>query len=360
MLLADPAVRSVAIVRLRVGLGDLLCGVPALRALRRARPDLHVALVTWAEMAPVVEREAAYVDELVPFPGYPGIPERPVDADGWAAFAGAAERFDVAVQAYGDNLAANEVCARSGAGALAGFWPTAAAGDPPLHHLRYPRHLHEVERHLRLVELLGVPVGDDPAERALEFPVLPGDEALDADLRGRHGLMPGTYVVLHPGATSPSRRWPVERFAAVADALAADGLRVVVTGVPAERDVTGAVVRAARSGPLDLTGATGLGGFAQLLRSAALVVANDTGTAHLAAAVGTPSVTVFLAGDPVRWAHDPARHPVARVDVGCNPCPHLVCPIDHRCATWLPVSLVLAHARSLLGATPRPVPLPTA
>jgi ADP-heptose:LPS heptosyltransferase len=349
VLLADPAVRSVAIVRLRVGLGDLLCGVPALRALRRARPDLHVTLVTWAEMAPVVDRARAHVDRLLPFPGYPGIPERPVDAAGWEPFLREAGRFDVAVQAYGDNVAANDVCARLDAGTVAGFWPTAAPGEPPAWHLGYPRDLHEVERHLRLMALLGVPVGDDPAERALEFPVLPDDEGADADLRARHGLEPGSYAVLHPGATSPSRRWPPERFAALADALAADGLRVVVTGVPGEREVTAAVLRHARSAPLDLTAATGLGGFALLLRSAALVVANDTGTAHLAAAVGTPSVTVFLAGDPVRWAHDPARHPVARVDVGCNPCPHLVCPIDHRCATRLPVSLVLDHARAALS-----------
>lgn len=357
MLLADPAVRRVAIVRLRVGLGDLLCGVPALRALRRARPDLHVALVTWREMAPVVDRMSAYVDELLPFPGFPGIPERPVDAAGWVPFLEAAGGFDLAVQAYGDNVAANEVCARLGAGSVAGFWPTGAAGPPPGLHLRYPRHLHEIDRHLRLVELLGVPAG---ADRALEFPVSAADEQADAELRSRHGLEPGGYAVLHPGATSPSRRWPPEHFAAVADALAADGLRVVVSGVAAEREVTAQLLRHARSAPLDLTGATGLGGFALLLRSAAVVVANDTGTGHLAAAVGAPSVTVFLAGDPVRWAHDPALHPVARVDVGCNPCPHLVCPIDHRCATRLPVSLVLSHARSALSAPRRPAPVPTA
>ena len=67
--LVDPAVRRVALVRLRVGLGDLLCSLPALRRLRAARPDLRVGLVTWPETAEVVARMGEAVDELMPFPG---------------------------------------------------------------------------------------------------------------------------------------------------------------------------------------------------------------------------------------------------------------------------------------------------
>jgi ADP-heptose:LPS heptosyltransferase len=345
--LADPAVRTVAVVRLRVGLGDLLCTVPALRALRAARPDLHVTLVTWAEVAPVVERMSAYVDRLLAFPGYPGIPERTPDAGGWQPFLREAGPFDLALQAYGDNPAANEVCARLDATAVGGFWPTAAASEPPRGHLRYPHEIHEIDRHLRLMAHLGLSVGDEPAVRALEFGVRPEDEAEDADLRTRHGLAAGSYVVVHPGATSPSRRWPAERFAAVADDIAARGLRVVVTGVTAEREVTADVVRRARSRPLDLTGVTSLGGLALLLRSAAVVVANDTGTAHLAAAVRTPSVTVYLSGDPAlvvpRW---PApRGPRAR---GLQPVP--APQLSHRLPLprRLSVQAVLAHVDALL------------
>ena len=71
-----PEPHAVAVVRLRVGLGDLLCGVPALRALRARLPRTHIALVTYAEMAPVVARWPRYVDELLAFPGHPGIPAR--------------------------------------------------------------------------------------------------------------------------------------------------------------------------------------------------------------------------------------------------------------------------------------------
>jgi ADP-heptose:LPS heptosyltransferase len=133
----------------------------------------------------------------------------------------------------------------------------------------------------------------------------------------------------------------VERFARVADGLAERGWHVGVTGVPSEAALVGEVRAAMRAPSTDLCGRTSLGGFAALLRDAERLVSNDTGAAHLAAAVDTPSVTVFLAGDPVRWAH-PAPHAVARVQVECNPCPHLVCPIDHRCAQRLGVADVLA------------------
>lgn len=345
--LADPAVRSVLLVRLRVGLGDLVCTFPALTALRAARPDLHVALVTWPETAGVVARAA--VDELVPFPGVEGIPERRPDGsfESWRA-AVAARRFDLALQVYGDNPAANVVTASTGARLVGGFAPTRGGLrlDPAL-HVAYPHHLHEVDRHLSLFEHLGLPRG---ADRALRWPVSQQDEHGARAL----GLQPGRYVVLHPGATSPSRLWPVDRFAAVGDALAGDGLQVVVGGVPAEAATTARVVAAMRAGAVDLTGRTTLGEYAVLLRDAAVVVSNDTGTAHLTAAVGGRTVTVFLSGDPVRWRHAPHLQTVVREDVGCNPCPHLVCPIDHRCATRISAARVVAAARALAGTPPTP------
>nr|WP_231839644.1 glycosyltransferase family 9 protein [Blastococcus saxobsidens] len=154
---------------------------------------------------------------------------------------------------------------------------------------------------------------------------------------------------MHAGASSPTRRWPAARYAAVGDALAADGWDVVLTGVPGERDIS-AAVRARMTAPVtDLTGATSLGGLAALLRDCAALIGNDTGSAHLAAAVGARSVTVFLPGDPVRWAHRGPRHRAVVADVGCAPCPHLVCPIDFRCAASVRPAAVLAAVHEVLG-----------
>ena len=345
--LADPGTRRLAIVRLRVGLGDLLASVPALRALRAARPDLEVVLVTWAEMAPVVDRMAAYVDELLDFPGWPGIPERAPRPERLPGFLAETRRrrFDLAVQAYGGQPAANQATERLGARRSAGFF-TPGGWDPDLAtHLPYPHREREVRRHLLLFEFLGVPPGDE----ALEFPLWPEDHERLAALRARHGLEPGGYACLHPGATAASRRWPPERFAAVGDALAARGLRVVLTGVPGEEPVTAAVAERMRAGHLDLAGRTTLGSFAALLASAALLVGNDSGPAQLAAAVGTPAVTVFLAGDPRRWAPpDTARYRAVLAGAPCQPCGHQVCPIDFRCANGLPADRVAAEAEALL------------
>ena len=231
---------------------------------------------------------APWVDELVPFPGAEGIPERPPDGTlpAWLAEQ-RARGWDLALQAYGDNPAANAVSGAVGARLSGGFAPTTSTGLDPALHLPYPHALHEVERHLRLLEHLGLPTG---ASRALEWPLTAQEEAEAAAL----GL--GHYAVLHPGATSASRRWPVERFAAVARGLAGAGLTVAVGGVPSERATTAALIAAAGVPVVDLTGRTSLGAYAALLRDAAVTVANDTGTAHLSAAVGGRVVTLFLSG----------------------------------------------------------------
>jgi ADP-heptose:LPS heptosyltransferase len=263
-----------------------------------------------------------------------------VDHPALPAFLAAARarEFDLALQCYGANPAANAAAAALGAQAVGGFLVAGTLDGADLAlHLPYPHHRHEIDRHLDLMAHLGAPA----AGRALEFPLTGEDEAEAAAL----GLEP-PYALVHPGATSASRRWPAERFAAVAAALAARGLRVAVTGTASERGLTAAV---AGDAALDLGGRTSLGGLAALLRGAKLLVASDTGAVHLAAAVGTPSVAVFLSGDPVRWAH-PAPHRIARVQVECNPCPHLTCPIDHRCAQRLHPGHVVAGAAALLEA----------
>lgn len=338
--------RRVAIVRLRTGLGDLLASVPALRAMRRARPDLHVTLISYPEVAGIVARQRSYVDEFLPFPGHPDIPERPAPAAAqWQEFLAAAHarRFDLALQMYGALPAANAVTAELGARLVGGFVTPGRWSARLDTHLPYPPFAHEIDRHLRLAEFLGAPA----CGRQLEFPVEDADRAELAAATERTGATPALerpFAIVHPGATAASRRWPADRFAAVADALVARGLGVVLTGVGAERDLVARVRRLMRAPAVDLCGQTGLGGLAALVTRAQVVVSNDTGIVQIAVALATPTATVYLAGDAARWrGADTDRHRVAAVDVGCNPCGLLDCPIDFRCATWLSPEQVLAE-----------------
>jgi ADP-heptose:LPS heptosyltransferase len=148
--------------------------------------------------------------------------------------------------------------------------------------------LPEPERALSLGRAAGfdLPDGDD-GRLAVRRPLPPAEHS------------PG-YVVLHPGASVPARAWPAERCAEAVEALADAGHRVLVTGGPAERELTAFV--AGRRG-VDLGGATTLAQMAALLDGAAAVVVGNTGPAHLAAAVGTPVVSLFSPVVPAeRWA----------------------------------------------------------
>lgn len=170
--------------------------------------------------------------------------------------------------------------------------------------------------------------------RAAGFDLPPGD---DGRLEVRRPLPavelePG-YVVLHPGASVPARAWPAQRCAEAVEALADAGHRVLVTGGPAERQLTAFV--AGRRG-VDLGGATTLGEMAALLDGAAAVVVGNTGPAHLAAAVGTPVVSLFAPVVPAaRWA--PYGVPTVVLgdqDAACRGTRARECPVPgHPCLT---------------------------
>jgi ADP-heptose:LPS heptosyltransferase len=158
-------------------------------------------------------------------------------------------------------------------------------------------------------------------------------------------------VVVHPGARLPSRRWPVERFAQVASGLAAEGWPVLITGSPAEAEVTGALAAMLGKSACDLTGKTTLGGLAALVADARLLVCNDTGLAHVASAVRTPAVIVASGSEVARWAPlNRGLHPVLHDDPPCRPCVHAVCPTGHECARAITAEQVQRAVRSQLMA----------
>jgi ADP-heptose:LPS heptosyltransferase len=343
--LGTPA--SIAVLR-ALQLGDMLCAVPALRALRRAYPRARITLIGLPWARAFTERYCHYLDDFLEFPGYPGLPERAHDASAVAAFLATAQarQFDLALQLHGNGRIVNPLTQRLGARKSAGFrLPHGYCPDPGL-FLPWQAAEHEVVRYVRLLSELGVPAQG----LELEFPLSGEDRTqFEAIARG-HALQAGRFVCLHAGSQLPSRRWPAKRFAAVGDAFSRRGYRVALTGTGSESALTRSVAAAMRMPSIDLAGATSLGALAMLIGQAAAVVCNDTGISHMAAALGTPSVVVSCGADPARWAPlDRERHRVLFRDVECRPCAYQVCPFGHPCATGVSVQAVLAAAQELPG-----------
>jgi ADP-heptose:LPS heptosyltransferase len=327
-------------------LGDMLCSVPALRALRRAVPHAHIALVGLPWAAAFVDRYAGLLDELIVFPGAVGFPEQREDDAVLPAFTSAlrARRFDLALQLHGSGGVANDLVGRFGARALAGFVQPGETRSGCF--IAWPDTLPEPHRYLALTDALGAPA----EAAALSFALTPQDQAEYADLAAAFRLAPERLVLVHPGAQLPSRRWPAERFAAVADALAGDGWQIAVTGTAGEARLTARVLGSMNAPALHLAGATSLGSLAALVRRARLVVCNDTGISHIAAAMRTPSTVIASGSDTRRWAPlDSERHRVLADYPSCRPCAFRVCPYEHECALNIGVPQVLDAARAQLA-----------
>ena len=296
MLTATP--NRIVLVR-ALQLGDMLCAVPALRALRSTFPGAEITLVglPWAES--FVDRFDRYLDGFLELPGWPGLPEVPPRIDEIPGFLAEAQRrrFDLAIQLHGNGRITNPLTLLLGANVTAGFFEPGERCPDPEHFIAYPDGEHEVEVLLRLVEFLGAPRRGDH----LEFPVRADDAEELAAIAGADELEPGTYVCVHPGGRQAEARWPPELFAAVADELARRGDRVVVTGTDAELEIVDRVVANMEMDPLVLAGRTSFGALAALLSGSRLLVSNDTGVVHLAAALAVPTVVVFRENMVARW-----------------------------------------------------------
>ncbi|SSW67132.1 ADP-heptose--LPS heptosyltransferase 2 [Achromobacter veterisilvae] len=328
-------------------LGDLLCAVPALRALRLAFPRAHIALIGLAGASEFRNRFDAYVDELIEFPGAAGFPEQAARPQELPAFFRRMRlrRFDAALQMHGSGGLSNLLVEQLGARGWGGFVPNVGAEIPGL-RLAWPESLPEPRRYLALLHHLGVKTGDD----RLEFPCTQADRRDAERLLREHSLDPARLVLMHAGARLPSRRWPLERYAEVAHALSRQGWQVALTGTGVERSMTAELRRLSRLPLADLCGATTLGSLAALVRECRLLVCNDTGISHVAAAVGASSVVVACGSDAARWAPlDRRRHIVLAADAPCRPCAFETCPIGHPCALAVTVPQVLAQAQGQLG-----------
>lgn len=353
-----PGVERIAVLRANA-LGDFIFVLPALDALRATYPEAELVLLGAPWHAELWRGRPGPVDRVLVVPPGRGIRE-PTPGEVLrdpADFLASArrERFDLALQLHGGGANSNPLMAALGARVTAGL---RAEDAPPLDRwLRYVYYQPEVMRYLEAVALVG-------ATPTTVVPTLAVTAADRAEAYQVLGEPTRPRVTLHPGATDTRRRWPAERFGAVARELVAQGYEVLVTGTPAERDVVRAVVTAAGVPVRPLVGALSLSGLIGCYAGCELVVSNDTGPLHLAAAVGTPTVGIFWIGNlvncatPLRGRHRPIASwtihcPVCGVD--CTPGVYPDRPGDGECphresfVTDVPVVEVVAAAAELIG-----------
>ncbi|HJV85989.1 MAG TPA: glycosyltransferase family 9 protein [Noviherbaspirillum sp.] len=324
-------IRKLAVFR-ALQLGDMLCAVPALRALRAWLPDTHITLVGLPWAAQFASRFHAYIDDFIAFPGHPQFPEQPVRKEQVLDFyrVMTASGFDLALQLHGSGDISNGIVAAFGARAVAGY-ATEDSNTPHGFFVRYPDSGPEPLRLLNLANAIGAP----PAGVHLEFPVTAADEAelrdsAVADIAD--GLEPGSYLCIHPGARLRNKCWAPQRFAEVADRLADESsLRIVLTGSGQEADLTSAVASHMHNPAVNAAAPISIGAMAALMRKGRLLISNDTGVSHIAAGLRLPSVVIFTIADMSRWAPlDQGLHRCLRDPEGAQ------------------VDAVVEHARALL------------
>lgn len=290
-------IKKIAIFR-ALQLGDMLCAIPAIRALRNAYPHAEITLLglPWAKT--LTARFPDYIDRFIHFPGYPGLPEQEFDSKAFLAFLACVqeEQFDLVLQMQGNGSIVNPMVELFGAKYTAGFClPDDYYPDNGL-FLQYPEGIHETERHLKLMEHLGIKsFGLD-----MEFPLF--DKDYEEYKQAKLPIQPNRYVCIHPGSRGAWRQWPPRYFAMLADHCKENGLDIVITGTKEEMPIVNEVVDAMQYDAIIAAGKTTMGAVGVLIKNAALLISNCTGVSHIAAALKKPSIIISMDGAPERWA----------------------------------------------------------
>jgi ADP-heptose:LPS heptosyltransferase len=286
-----PDVRKIAILRANA-LGDFIFILPAVHALRAAYSQAEIVLLGKMWHAGFVLGHVPDIDRVVVVPAYPGVSEPEAASANQAQldafFAGMqAEKFDLAFQMQGGGRNSNPFIRRLEARYSVGSrTPDAEKLDVSVPYRFYQ---NEVLRHLELVSYAG----------AATTELVPRIFVTAAGVAEAQRLTSSTdnYVVMHPGATDPRRRWPAEKFAGVARYFLNKGQTVYVTGIADEREAVERVVSLTEGRAINACDVLSLGGLTGLLSGARLMVSNDTGPLHLARAVGCPTVGIYWCGN---------------------------------------------------------------
>lgn len=313
------AVRRVLVVRLR-SIGDTVLATPSLHALKRFLPGARIDVLLEDWVALLLEGSEE-VDRVLT------VERKSTASRLLVARRLRAENYDVVYNLHGGSTAALLTRA-TGARHRVGFADYAYAAlhnhaAPPSSALWGREKTHSVEQQLALLGWTGVPVTDRPATR---LAVTTKASASVARRLVEAGVDESdAFVLIHPAAAFDTKTWAAENFARVVESLAARGLKAVVVAAPNEAKVVADVRGHARTPLVSFTDLS-LPEITALAARSSLFVGNDSGVAHIAAAVGVPQVVVFGSSNVAHWrpwARAPAE--VVREEMPCAPCPGYTC-----------------------------------
>jgi len=340
--------------------GDAVMATPALRALRELYPSAHISYLLRRYVKPIYTG-MPWCDRLIT---YRTGRTRAKTGKGMLDLAGRlrAARFDLAVL-LPNSFKTALLCKLARIPRVVGYerdgrsflltdklLPAKEKGKfIPSPIIRYymglAHYLGSRSRNLEM-QLFVTPSEKASAQRVLERAGL--DPSLERP--GRNGG--GPLVMLNPGAQyGAAKCWLPEHFAQVADRLVDEcGATILISGAPRERRVLDAVHRNMRHAAVDLvTKGMDLGSLKEIVRRCDLMITNDTGPRHIAAAFGVPVVTIFGPTHPEWTEINFAQERKISVPVFCGPCQKKVCPLDHRCMTRVSPAMVYEQAAGLLG-----------
>ena len=337
------------LVRCPNPVGDAVMATPALRALRRAQPAAHIAVLGLPHHRDLL-RGLATIDEFV------SIPDKRLRTTLARTRALRRQRYDWAVLLPDSPRAALDAF-------LAGIPRRVGYARDPLRRLLLSEALAPpseagqrvpismIERYLRITRWLGCSDAGDALELVVDANAA---RAVGEELASRGVASDEPLLLVTPGASfGPSKLWPPEHFARACDEIERRlGLLPVIVPAPSPDEIAVARDVAAHAKGRHLLLDEGPGDLAFLVALVArsrLVLTNDTGPRHIAVALDRPAVVLMGPNDPRHTAHLLERQRVLREDVPCSPCHLKVCPIDHRCMTRLVPERAVAAAEELLS-----------
>ncbi|MCM8780671.1 MAG: lipopolysaccharide heptosyltransferase II [Candidatus Omnitrophica bacterium] len=342
-----PLYRRILIVRTD-RIGDVVLSTPVIKALRDSYPDAYIAMMVSAHAKPILDGNP-YLDKVIVYD------KRKRHRSWWNSMRFCFDlrkiRFDLALILHPTNRVHlitffAGIPRRIGYNRKFGFLLT-----DRIRHLKQQGEKHELEYNLDLVRYLGI----QPKDKSLFMPINPQSERWVDELMQREGIKESDRILaIHPGASCPSKLWPCDRFAQVADRLIEKyGFKVLVVAGTKDVGLAQDLIQHMHHPAINLAGKTSILQLASLLKRCQLFISNDSGPVHIASAVSTPVISIFGRNQkglsPKRWGPIGKKAHFIHKEVGCIECLAHNCKRDFACLKAITVEDVLGVADSILN-----------